>query len=78
MASVANAEVEEDESGNKRTINNLHMNRAEVFTFTLKAVKPFRKPSIDCSPTPAIHWRILTYSCFRNQTGICSIILNAS
>jgi 3-oxoacyl-[acyl-carrier-protein] synthase-3 len=38
MASMANAKVKEDESGNKRTINNLHMKGAEIFTFTLKVV----------------------------------------
>ncbi len=32
------AEIVEDESGNKRTINNLYMNGAEVFTFTLRTV----------------------------------------
>jgi 3-oxoacyl-[acyl-carrier-protein] synthase III len=35
---VAEAEITEDESGNKRTINNLYMNGAEIFTFTLRAV----------------------------------------
>lgn len=32
------AEIVEDSSGNKRTINNLYMNGAEVFTFTLRAI----------------------------------------
>lgn len=35
---IAKAETTEDESGNKRTINNLYMNGAEIFTFTLRAV----------------------------------------
>jgi 3-oxoacyl-[acyl-carrier-protein] synthase III len=38
MAHVANAEITEDGSGNKRTINNLQMTGAEIFNFTLKVV----------------------------------------
>ncbi len=34
----ANAETTEDTSGNKRTINNLYMNGAEIFNFTLRVV----------------------------------------
>jgi 3-oxoacyl-[acyl-carrier-protein] synthase-3 len=37
-ARVANAEVTDDGSDNKRTINNLYMNGAEIFTFTLRVV----------------------------------------
>lgn len=33
-----NAEITEDESGNKRTVNNLYMNGPEIFNFTLRAV----------------------------------------
>lgn len=38
MAYVANAEITEDGSGNKRTINNLYMNGAEIFNFTLRVI----------------------------------------
>jgi 3-oxoacyl-[acyl-carrier-protein] synthase-3 len=38
MAHVENAELIEDGSGNKRTINNLYMNGAEIFNFTLRAI----------------------------------------
>ncbi len=37
-ARVIDAETTEDSSGNRRTINNLSMNGAEIFNFTLKAV----------------------------------------
>jgi 3-oxoacyl-[acyl-carrier-protein] synthase-3 len=37
-AYAANAEITEDGSGNKRTINNLYMNGAEIFNFTLRVV----------------------------------------
>jgi 3-oxoacyl-[acyl-carrier-protein] synthase-3 len=37
-AYFANAEITEDGSGNKRTINNLYMNGAEIFNFTLRVV----------------------------------------
>jgi 3-oxoacyl-[acyl-carrier-protein] synthase-3 len=37
-AHAENAELIEDASGNKRTINNLYMNGAEIFTFTLRVV----------------------------------------
>ncbi len=37
-AHSANAETTEDSSGNKRTINNLYMNGAEIFNFTLRVV----------------------------------------
>ncbi|MEO7082848.1 MAG: ketoacyl-ACP synthase III [Gemmatimonadaceae bacterium] len=33
-----NAELQSDDSGNQRTINNLYMNGAEIFAFTLRAV----------------------------------------
>jgi 3-oxoacyl-[acyl-carrier-protein] synthase-3 len=38
MPHVANAEITEDESGNRRTINNLYMNGAEIFNFALRVV----------------------------------------
>jgi 3-oxoacyl-[acyl-carrier-protein] synthase-3 len=38
MAHAENPELIEDGSGNKRTINNLYMNGAEIFTFTLRVV----------------------------------------
>jgi len=38
MAHTENAELIEDGSGNKRTINNLYMNGAEIFNFTLRVV----------------------------------------
>jgi 3-oxoacyl-[acyl-carrier-protein] synthase-3 len=38
MAHVENAELMEDGNGNKRTINNLYMNGAEIFSFTLRAI----------------------------------------
>jgi 3-oxoacyl-[acyl-carrier-protein] synthase-3 len=38
VAHVENAELQEDGSGNKRTINNLYMNGAEIFNFTLRVV----------------------------------------
>jgi 3-oxoacyl-[acyl-carrier-protein] synthase-3 len=38
MARAENAELIEDGSGNKRTINNLYMNGAENFNFTLRTV----------------------------------------
>jgi 3-oxoacyl-[acyl-carrier-protein] synthase-3 len=38
MARAENAELIEDGSGNKRTINNLYMNGAEIFNFTLRTV----------------------------------------
>ena len=37
-AHAENAELIEDASGNKRTINNLYMNGAEIFNFTLRTV----------------------------------------
>jgi 3-oxoacyl-[acyl-carrier-protein] synthase-3 len=37
-AAVANAEVAEDKSGNRRTVNNLFMNGAQIFEFTLRVV----------------------------------------
>ena len=38
MAYAANAEITDDGSGNKRTINNLYMNGPEIFNFTLRVV----------------------------------------
>jgi 3-oxoacyl-[acyl-carrier-protein] synthase-3 len=38
MAQAANPELIDDGSGNKRTVNNLYMNGAEIFTFTLRIV----------------------------------------
>ena len=35
---VVNAPVSEDDSGNKRTENDLYMNGSEIFTFTLKTI----------------------------------------
>lgn len=35
---VPEAAVEEDENGNRRTVNDLYMNGAEIFNFTLRAV----------------------------------------
>ena len=37
-AAVANAGVEEDKNGNRRTVNNLFMNGAQIFEFTLRVV----------------------------------------
>jgi 3-oxoacyl-[acyl-carrier-protein] synthase-3 len=37
-ARAANAELTDDGNGNKRTVNNLYMNGAEIFTFTLRVV----------------------------------------
>jgi 3-oxoacyl-[acyl-carrier-protein] synthase-3 len=38
MAQAVNPELVDDGSGNKRTVNNLYMNGAEIFTFTLRIV----------------------------------------
>jgi 3-oxoacyl-[acyl-carrier-protein] synthase-3 len=38
MPYAANAEIIEDGSGNKRTINNLYMNGAKIFNFTLRVI----------------------------------------
>jgi 3-oxoacyl-[acyl-carrier-protein] synthase III len=37
-AAIANAEAEEDKNGNRRTVNNLFMNGAQIFEFTLRVV----------------------------------------
>jgi 3-oxoacyl-[acyl-carrier-protein] synthase-3 len=39
-AQVPNAQIGTDDSGNRRTENNLYMNGAEIFTFTLRTIPP--------------------------------------
>jgi len=44
---VQNPELNRDDSGNARTVNNLYMNGAEVFNFTLRIVPPAVQELLD-------------------------------
>jgi len=50
-ARVAEAEEMTDENGNVRTINNLYMNGAEIFSFTLRSIPPLVKGLLEKAGT---------------------------
>ncbi len=73
---VHNPELIRDDSGNARTVNNLYMNGAEVFNFTLRTVPAAVQKSARQSRTGEVRYRPCSFSI--RQTASCWTIFAES